>query len=68
MESKVEDSIEEEKERLRAATAHETVELKEAVGELATAAKYQAHEAIETGRWISLYAGFSLGLLFGLKS
>jgi hypothetical protein len=63
----VEDSIEEEKERLRAATAYETEELKDAVGELATAARSQAHEAIETGRWLSLYAGFSLGLFFGLK-
>ena len=63
----MEDSIEEEKKRLRAATAYETEELQEAVGELATAARTQAHEAIETGRWISLYAGFSLGLFFGLK-
>jgi hypothetical protein len=63
----VEDSIEEEKQRLRAATAYETKELKDAVGDLTTAARTQAHEAIEAGRWISLYGGFSLGLFFGLK-
>jgi hypothetical protein len=45
----MEDSLEEEKERLRAATAYETEQLKDAVGELATAARTQAHEAIETG-------------------
>jgi hypothetical protein len=60
----MEDPIEEEKERLRTAAANETEELKQAVGELATAAQAQA---IETGRWLLLYAGFTVGLFLGLR-
>jgi hypothetical protein len=63
----MEDPIEEEKQRLRIAAANETEEFKEVVGELATAAKTQSHEVIGKGRWLSLYAGFTLGLFIGLS-
>jgi trimethylamine:corrinoid methyltransferase-like protein len=63
----VEDSIQEEKERLREATAIETEELKEAASDFAAAARNQAHEAVETGRWASLYGAFAVGLLWGLR-
>jgi hypothetical protein len=63
----VEDPIEEEKERLREAAATSAEELKEAVGELAAAAQSQANEVVETGRWVWLYAGFTVGLFLGLR-
>ena len=63
----MEDSIQEEKERLREVTAIETEELKEAASDLAAAARNQAHEVVETGRWASLYGAFALGLLWGVR-
>jgi hypothetical protein len=63
----VDDPIELEKERLREAAAHSAEELKDAVGELAAAAQSQATEVIATGRWVWLYAGFTVGLFFGLR-
>ena len=63
----VEDALQEEKERLRDAAAIETEELKDAVEELATAAQSEAYEALEMGRWASLYAAFALGFLVGLR-
>lgn len=63
----MEDPIQEEKERLREATAIETEELKEAASDLAAAARNQVHEVVETGRWASLYGAFAVGLLWGLR-
>jgi hypothetical protein len=62
----VEDPVQEEKERLREATANDTEEIKEAAGDFAAAARNQAHEVVETGRWASLYGAFAVGLLWGL--
>jgi hypothetical protein len=63
----VEDLVQEEKERLQEATAIETEELKEAANDLAAAARNQAHEIVETGRWVSLYAAFAIGLFWALR-
>jgi len=63
----VDDPSEEEKERLREAAANSAEELNEAVGELAAAAQSQANGVVETGRWVWLYAGFTVGLFLGLR-
>ena len=63
----VDDPIEEEKERLREAAANSAEELKEAVDELAAAAQSQANGVVETGRWVWLYGGFTVGLFLGLR-
>jgi hypothetical protein len=63
----VDEPIEEEKERLREAAANSAEELKDAVGELAAAAQSQANGVVETGRWLSLYAAFTMGLFLGLR-
>jgi hypothetical protein len=59
--------VEEEKERLREAAASNAEELKDAVGELAAAAQSQANCVLETGRWICLYGGFTVGLFLALR-
>jgi hypothetical protein len=63
----VDDSIVEEKERLREAAANSAEELKDAVGELTATAQSQVNGVIETGRWAWLYAGFTIGLFLGLR-
>jgi len=63
----VDDPVVEEKERLREAAANSAEELKEAVGDLAAAAQSQANGVFQTGRWAWLYAGFTVGVFFGLR-